>query len=181
MALRMSSGNVVRRAFHWASTKRVLMRWKPRRFTLAGLSFVGGRTDDGPMADYFERSPGNAPKAPAGGLCAAAPVRCVWPGPLTGRFNAVCTSWLADSIGNMGRKAEMAGTWPGTRSELANLAAIHRAHKPLQTCCCTRLHIRPRPKLVRQEQKLQRRPLSKQSGSSWRLLVVLSARVKLAP
>jgi hypothetical protein len=43
----------------------------------------------------------------------------------------------------MGRKGEMAGMWPGTRSELANLAAIHRGHKPLQTCCCTRIHIPP--------------------------------------
>jgi hypothetical protein len=58
---------------------------------------------------------------------------------------------------------------PGTRSERANLAAIHDGRKPLQTYCCTRLHIRPRPKLVRQERKLQRRPQSKQSGSSWRL------------
>jgi hypothetical protein len=106
-------------------------------------------------------------------------VRCVLPGPLTGRFNAVCTLSIADSIGDMGRKAEMAGMWPGTRSEPANLAAIHRGHKPLQTCCCTRLHIRQRPKLVRQEQKLQRGPQSKQSGSSWRLLVVLSARVNI--
>jgi hypothetical protein len=71
--------------------------------------------------------------------------------------------------------------WPGTRSEPANLAAIHRGHKPRQTWCCTRPHIRRRPRLVRQERKLQRRLQSKQSGSLWRLLVVLVARVKLAP
>jgi hypothetical protein len=55
------------------------------------------------------------------------------------------------SIGHMGRKEGMAGMWPGTRSELANLAAMHRGHKPLQTWCCTRRHIRLRLKLVRQE------------------------------
>jgi hypothetical protein len=33
-----------------------------------------------------------------------------------GRFNAVRTSRIADSIDDMGRKAEMAGMWPGTRS-----------------------------------------------------------------
>ena len=60
-----------------------------------------------------------------------------------GRLNAVRTSWIADSIGDMGRKAQMAGMGPGTRSERANLAAIHRGHKPLQTCCYTRLHIPP--------------------------------------
>jgi hypothetical protein len=75
--------------------------------------------------------------------------------------------------------------WPGTRSERAKLAAIHRGHKPLQKCCCTRRHIRLQPRLDRQA-RLDRqertpldRPPSKQSGSLWRLLIVLSARVNI--
>jgi hypothetical protein len=40
---------------------------------------------------------------------------------LIGRLNAVRTSWIADSIGDMGRKAEMAGMCPGTRYERASL------------------------------------------------------------
>ena len=80
-----------------------------------------------------------------------------------GLFNAKCTTWFADSIGDMGRRAGLAGMWPGTRSEPATLAAIHRGHKHLQTCCYTRRHIRPRSKLVRQERKPQRWPQSKQA------------------
>ena len=60
-----------------------------------------------------------------------------------GQFNAQHTTWISDSIGDLGRKGEMAGMWQGTRSERANLAAIHHARKPLQTYCSTRLHIRP--------------------------------------
>jgi hypothetical protein len=37
-----------------------------RRFALAGLPFVGGRTDERPMAAYSVRSPGNATKASSG-------------------------------------------------------------------------------------------------------------------
>jgi len=64
---------------------------------------------------------------------------------------AVRKSGLADSTGDMGHKGEKVGTLLGTRSERANPAAIHRGHKPLPTCCCTRFHKHPRPKLVRRE------------------------------
>jgi len=111
----------------------------------------------------------------------AAPVRWVLPGSLTSQFNVKCTTWIAGSIGDAGRKEEWAGMWPGTRFEPANPAAIRREHRHPQTCCCNRLHIRPCPKLVRQERKLQRKLQSKQSGLSSRLLVVLVHGVKLAP
>ena len=66
----------------------------------------------------------------------------------------------------------------GTRSEPANLAAMHRGHKPLPTCCCTRLHNRQRPKLVRRE--LQRMPQSTQSGSSRLLFGSMQGKIRAA-
>ena len=56
---------------------------------------------------------------------------------LIGRLNAVRTSWIADSIGDMGREGELAGMWPGTRSEQVNLPAIRRERTLLLTCCDT--------------------------------------------
>ena len=111
---------------------------------------------------------------PSRGISGDWRLRCVayLPGPLAGQLSAKCTTWFSDSIGDRGRRAELVATWLGTRSERANLAAIRRGRKPLQAWCCTRPHIRPRPRLVRQERKLQRLQ-SKQSGSSVRLLVVL--------
>jgi hypothetical protein len=132
-----------------------------RRFALVGLP--DRRKADGGLFCTFPR---HRNQSLVGGLCAAAPARCVWPGPLTRQFNAKCTTWIAGSIGDTARKEEWAAMWPGTRSEPGNLAAIHREHRHPQTCYCNRLHIRPCPKLVRQERKLQRRPQGKQSGSS---------------
>jgi hypothetical protein len=43
-----------------------------------------------------------------------------------GQFNAKCTTWIADSIGDMGRTAELVGTWRDTRSAPANLPATLR-------------------------------------------------------
>jgi len=61
----------------------------------------------------------------------------------TGRFKSECTSWIADSIGNTGRKGELAGMWPGTRSERANLPAIRRERTLLLMCCDNQRHIPP--------------------------------------
>ena len=91
---------------------------------------------------------------------------------------AVRKSGLADSTGDMGHKGEKVGTLLGTRSERANPAAIHRGHKPLPTCCCTRLHNRQRPKLVRRE--LQRMPQSTQSGSSRLLFGSMQGKIRAA-
>jgi hypothetical protein len=102
-------------------------------------------------------------------------LRCVFilPGSLAGQFNAKCTTWISDSIGNRGRRAELVVTWLDTRSKQASLAASHRGHRHPRTWCCTRPHIRPRPTLVRQERNLQRRLQSRQSASSVRLPMVL--------
>jgi hypothetical protein len=54
-----------------------------------------------------------------------------------GLLNAVCTSWIADSIGDMVRK----GMWPGTRSERANLPATHRERTLLLTWCDSQCRI----------------------------------------
>ena len=63
---------------------------------------------------------------PSGGFCV----------PVTpGRFKWEHTSWIADSIGDRGRKGELAGIWPGTRSERANLPAIRRERTLLLTFC----------------------------------------------
>jgi hypothetical protein len=78
----------------------------------------------------------------------------------------------------MGHKEERVETLLGTRSEPANLAATHRGHKPLPTCCCTRLHNRQRPKLVRRG--LQRMPQSKQSGSSRLLFGSTQGKIRAA-
>jgi len=93
-------------------------------------------------------------------------------------FTAGRTLSLADSTGDMGHKGERVETLLGTRSEPANLAAIHRGHKPLPTCCCTRLHNRQRPKLVRRE--LQRMPQSTQSGSSRLLFGSMQGKIRAA-
>jgi hypothetical protein len=53
------------------------------------------------------------------------------------------TSWIADSIGDMGRKGELAGMWPGTRSEQVNLPAIRRERTLLLTCCDNQRRIPP--------------------------------------
>jgi len=60
-----------------------------------------------------------------------------------GRFKWGYTSWIADSIGDMGRKGELAGMWPGTRSERANLPAIRRERTLLLMCCDNQRHIPP--------------------------------------
>jgi len=71
--------------------------------------------------------------------------------PVGAGVTAARTSGIADSSGDMGHRGAKVGMLLGTRSERANLAAIHRGHKPLPTCCCTRRHNRPHPKLVRRE------------------------------
>jgi hypothetical protein len=98
--------------------------------------------------------------------------------PVGAGFTAGCTLWLADSTGDMGHKGERVETLLGTRSEPASLAAIHRGHKSLPTCCCTRLHNRQRPKLVRRE--LQRIPHRKQSGSSRLLFGLMQGKIRAA-
>ena len=98
--------------------------------------------------------------------------------PVGAGFTAGRTLWLANSTGDMGHKGERVETLLGTRSEPANLAAIHRGHKPLPTCCCTQLHNRQRPKLVRRE--LQRMPQSKQSGSSRLLFGSMQGKIRAA-
>lgn len=98
--------------------------------------------------------------------------------PVGAGFTAGRTLSLADSTGDMGHKEERVETLLGTRSEPANLAAIHRGHKPLPTCCCTRLHNRQRPKLVRRG--LQRMPQSKQSGSSRLLFGSMQGKIRAA-
>jgi hypothetical protein len=67
-------------------------------------------------------------------------VRCILPGLLADQLNAKCKTWIADSIGDAGRRAELVVTWLGTRSEPANLAANRRGHKRPQKWCCTRPH-----------------------------------------
>ena len=83
-----------------------------------------------------------------------------------GRFNAVRTSRIADSIDDMGRKAEMAGMWLGTRSKRANLPATRRERRLLVRCCDNQRRIPPQPRLAQEARKLQGRPPGKQSGSS---------------
>ena len=58
------------------------------------------------------------------------------------------TSWIANSIGGMGRKGEMAEMWLGTRSKRANLPATRRERTLLLTCCDSQRRIPPQPRLA---------------------------------
>jgi len=76
------------------------------------------------------------------------------------------TSWIADSIGGMGRKPEVAEMRLGTRSKRANLLATRRERRLLLTCRDNQRRTPLQPRLAQGELKLQARLQSKQGGSS---------------
>lgn len=94
-------------------------------------------------------------------------------------FNAVRTSGIAGSIDDTGRKAERAGTLPGTRCEREALAAIHRGHSHPTARHCSRRRIRPQPTPVRQRHTRAGRLQRRQGGSSSRLLFGSSPAINI--
>ena len=81
-------------------------------------------------------------------------------------LTAQCTSWIADSTGDMGRKRKMAEMWLGTRSKRASLPATRRERMLLLTCCDNQRRIPPQPRLAQEARKLEGRPPGMQIGSS---------------
>jgi hypothetical protein len=93
--------------------------------------------------------------------------------PASCSISAGRTSPTAGSIGNTGRRAASVGTWPGTRSEPAILAAIRRGRTPRSPWRGNRRRSHPRqkraPRMRRQRSRMQGRQIGR---SLWVLLVV---------